>query len=90
MLAHLEGSTLITGCLPDLAGNILADQGTLLGALTVVDWVDLKVVQGVHHIPCVLGSRGAEWDPCSDYRDLVHYLVACLEMAGCLHHLDCT
>jgi len=77
-------------CIPDLAGNILVDQGILLGVLIVAGWVALKVVQEVHHILCVLGIQGAELAPCIDCTGLVHSLVACLEMAGCLYHPDCT
>jgi hypothetical protein len=77
-------------CLPDLADNSLADQGTLLRVQTAVGWVALKVVQEVHHILCVLGTQGAERAPCIYCMGLVHYLVASLEMADCLHRLDCT
>lgn len=69
-------------CLPDLDGNILADQGTLLEALTVVDWVVRKVAQEVRHNLYVLGSQGAEWAPCIYCKGPVHFLAACLEMAG--------
>jgi hypothetical protein len=77
-------------CLPDLADNNLADQGTLLGVQAAVGWVALKVVREVQHILCVLGTQGAEWAPCIYCKGLVHYLVASLEMADCLRHLDCT
>ena len=47
-------------CLPDLDGNILADQDTLLGVRTVVDWAVQQVAQEVRHTPYVQGSQGAE------------------------------
>jgi len=68
--------------LPDLDGNILADQDTLRVVQTAVDSVVQKVAQEVLHIQYVPGNQGAEQAPCIYCKGLVLYLAACLEMAG--------
>jgi len=68
--------------LPDLDGNILADQDTLLVVQTAVDSAVQKAAQEVRHIPYVPGSPGAEQAPCIYCKGPVPYLAACLEMAG--------
>jgi hypothetical protein len=92
MLEYLEKAfqQYKSGCSPDLADSSPVDQGTPPRVLTVVGWVALKVVRGVHHILHELDTLGVEWAPCIYCKGLVHYPVASSEMADCLHHLDCT